>query len=108
MNKQINKLHILGKVSTGVSKKLPNHHDSVNEYSIWLFVGYSITEYKIGDSFDIFIKQSDQTWNYDYQLTLLKVFDEFGRSYTNTPERYKTICLFDCTRTIPNYKKNLL
>ena len=107
MRKQINKLHILGKVSTVVSKKLPNYYDSVNEHTIWLFVGYSFTEYKIGDSFDIFIKESDQTWNHDYELKLQRVFDEFGRSYTNIPEGYKTICLFDCSPSIPAYIKNL-
>jgi hypothetical protein len=102
-----NKLHILGKVSSVIFKKIPAQHNINKENAIWLFAGYSFSEHKVNESFDIFIKESDQSWNHDYKLKLKKIYDEFGRGYTSIPEGYKTICLFDCAPSVPAYIKNL-
>ncbi len=106
MDNQQGKLHILGKASSVVVKKL-QQDNAAKENAIWLFAGYSFSEYKVGDSFDILIKESDQSWNHDFKIKLQKVYDEFGRSYTTIPEGYKTICLFECTPSIPAYIKGL-
>ena len=106
MDNQQGKLHILGKASAVIVKKLQQQYVS-KENAIWLFAGYSFSEYKVGDSFDILIKESDQSWNHDFKIKLQKVYDEFGRTYTAIPEGYKTICLFECTPSIPAYIKRL-
>jgi len=101
------KLHILGKASPVVIKKLQKHDNAVKENAIWLFAGYSFSGNKIGDSFDIFIRESDQSWNHDYKIKLQTVYDEFGRTYASIPDGYKTICLFECNPSIPPMIKKL-
>ena len=101
------KLHILGRASSVVVKKLQKHHSAVKENTIWLFAGYNFSDYKVGSSFDIFIKESDQTWNHDYKIRLQKIFDEYGRNYAQIPEGYKTLCLFECIPTVPANIKQL-
>jgi len=102
------KIRILGRASASVLKKLQlRYPQTIKENSILLFVGYTFTEYKNGDLFDIFIEEANQSWNHDYKMKLDKVYDEFGTSYDFIPGGYKTICLFECAPSVPPAIKKL-
>ncbi len=96
------KLRILGKASASVLKKVQSRYAiTIKENAILLFVGYTFNEYKTGSLFDIFIEESDKSWNHDYKIKLEKVYDECGTTYNSTPEGFKTLCLFECFPSIP-------
>ena len=102
------KLHILGKVSSAVVKKIIAMHQLVlKPEELFLFVGYNFYEYNVDDLFDIAINELDQKWKFDYKIKLKKIFDEFGRSHKTIPEGYKTICLFECKSNYPEIIKKL-
>jgi len=102
MENKNKKLRILGRASATVLKKLQSHaHIAIKENAILLFVSYTFNEFKTGSLFDIFIEESNQSWNHDYKIKLDKVYDEFGSSFDFVPEGYKTLCLFECKPHIP-------
>ena len=108
MSERNRKLHILGKVSSPIVKKIIEmHHLILRPDELFLFVGYNFYEYKINDFFDIAINESDQKWKFDYKIKLKKVYDEFGRSHDCIPDGYKTICLFECKPNFPEIIKKL-
>lgn len=108
MSEKNRKLHIIGKVSSTVVKKIVEmHHLVIKPSELFLFVGYNFYDYKINDVFDIAIKELDQKWQFEYKITLHKIFDEFGRSHQSIPDGYKTICLFECTPNFPEIIKKL-
>jgi hypothetical protein len=108
MNAKNRKLHILGKVSSSVVKKLHELHDlAIRPNELLLFVGYNFYEYSINDLFDIAISGEDQKWRFEYKIKLKKVFDEYGRTHSIIPEGYKTICLFECKQKMPDVIKKL-
>lgn len=100
------KLYVQGKVSNAIIKNIQSKKKSSPQL-IWLFVGYCFQDFSVGCVFDIFIEQLTQDWNHDYKIKLVEVFDEFGRSHQSIPVGYKTICLFECSPTIPVKLKNL-
>ena len=108
MSERNRKLHILGRVSSLVVKKITEMHQlTLMPGELFLFVGYNFFEYNINDFFDIAINESDQKWKFDYKIKLKKVYDEFGRPHNSIPDGYKTICLFECKPALPAILKKL-
>jgi hypothetical protein len=108
MGERNRKLHIVGKVSATIVKKIVNiHHLTFKPNELFLFVGYNFYNYNVGDFFDIAINGADKKWKANYNIKLKRIFDEFGREHKNIPEGYKTICLFESKLSLPDSIKRL-
>lgn len=105
-NSNSEKLHIVGKVSNSIIKKIEGTSRTSSK-DVWLFVGYCFKDFPVGSVFDILIEEGTRNWNHDFKITLNEIYDEFGRSYKSIQIGYKTICSFECTPAIPGIIKSL-
>jgi hypothetical protein len=103
-NKGRYQLHILSKASPTIVNKLDK---AIPKNALWVFAGYCFEELPKNFSFDIIVDAKTSDWNHDYKFKLLEIVDEFGKYHASIPEGYKTVCLIQCTPSIPIFIENL-
>lgn len=103
------RLKIQGRVSAHVLKKLFQNKEvkKKEKNEEWLFVSYAEATFSRGTLFDIIIPSNETAWNHEYKIRLLKITDEYARTFTEVPQGYKTICLFGFTDSYPKLIRQL-
>jgi hypothetical protein len=100
-------LRILGRVSSSILKKLFQGKEFRKQNAEWLFADYAASTYEKGTTFDIIVPANGVDWNHEYKIKLLKITDEYGRTFSQIPEGYKTICQFEFSPNVPQFVRQL-
>ena len=101
-------LQIEGIIEKSIVVKLEAGKNYETENSLWFFVDYSPCEFRRGTIFDIILEgQGKKMSKKFYSITLLNIFDEFGKELPSIPEGNKTICRLGFKPTIPNIIQTL-
>jgi hypothetical protein len=107
MNTSKKGLRLLGKVARRILLQVIDDPGERNENSIWCFVDYASNTHKLNAVFDIYASNSEKDWHIGDKMKLIRITDELGRSFTEIPQGYKTICKFNFAGNIPTAIKKL-
>jgi hypothetical protein len=102
------KLHLLGRTPSPMIKKV-SPHTSQKKNCEWFFVDYASDNFKLDETFDIFLSDGNlgNNWNHEYKIKLIRIIDEFGREQDSIPRGYKTVCRFEFSPHVPSIIKKI-
>jgi hypothetical protein len=100
-------LRILGLASKKVLNQLLPDDISEQKNTLWFFMDFASSTYKLGTIFDILIDSKTSDWDPDYKMELTGVTDQLGGALKQIEKGYKTISSFKFSPKVPQQIKLL-
>lgn len=97
-----------GKISANslglIKSGLPQNKSANSEI---LFIGYTFDDIPVGKSFAVIFPKNKPTDGINCESKIVAVTQQFGKPFDGIPNGWKTICIVEFPRGIPDLIKNL-